>query len=290
MVADAWTFVLASIPAMIVLGIRHALEVDHITAIDNLVRLHNASKRSRLVGTGFSLGHMVAVLSEMILIIYVIGSATGAETLGFWGGMISAIGIATIGAVNIYGMKRWGKTGSAILASKILTRTGMLGPFGSALVTGIVFGLGFDTATQISAVTLSAVASATLGIQIALVLAGFFALGMIPIDTLDSFVLRSAFARIFTTKGFRYLSYALSAVALSIATVVSYSILANVDIIPEWLGLSLAVAIIGASFGYGYITRGKRQQKSATAITDAVTNIARNDNANEDNSDESKNV
>jgi len=290
MVADAWTFVLASIPAMIVLGIRHALEVDHITAIDNLVRLHNASKRSRLVGTGFSLGHMVAVLSEMILIIYVIGSATGAETLGFWGGMISAIGIATIGAVNIYAMKRWGKTGSAILASKILSRTGMLGPFGSALLTGIVFGLGFDTATQISAVTLSAVASATLGIQIALVLAGFFALGMIPIDTLDSFVLRSAFARIFTTKGFRYLSYALSAVALSIATVVSYSILANVDIIPEWLGPSLAVAIIGASFGYGYITRGKRQQKSATAITDAVTNFARNDNANEDNSDENKNV
>ncbi|HJT49403.1 MAG TPA: hypothetical protein VJ729_14555 [Nitrososphaeraceae archaeon] len=62
----------------------------------------------------------------------------------------------------------------------------MLGPFGSAVITGLVFGLGFDTATQISAITLSAIASATLGVQVALILAGFFAMGMIPIDTLDS--------------------------------------------------------------------------------------------------------
>lgn len=288
---DVWTFVLASIPAMVVLGMRHALEVDHITAIDNLVRMHNATKRARLVGTGFSLGHMIAVLGEMILIIYVIGSATGAATLAFWGGIIGAIGIATIGAVNIYTMKKWGKTGSAILASKLLSRTGMLGPFGSALVTGIVFGLGFDTATQISAITLSAVASATLGIQIALVLAGFFAIGMIPIDTLDSFVLRSAFARIFTTKGFRYLSYALSGVALSIAAVVSYSILANIDIIPEWLGPTLAVVIIASAFGYGYATRKKRQQQLVTGTTDVVTRTAQNNRVEEDdnnNPDEKK--
>ena len=53
-------------------------------------------------------------------------------------------------------------------------------PFSSAFITGIVFGLGFDTATQISAITLSAIASATVGIQVALALAGFFAIGMIP--------------------------------------------------------------------------------------------------------------
>ena len=40
--ADLWAFVLVSIPAMIILGLRHALDVDHITAIDNLVRFHNA--------------------------------------------------------------------------------------------------------------------------------------------------------------------------------------------------------------------------------------------------------
>src|SRR6266480_5235182 len=170
---------------MLLFGMRHALDVDHITAIDNLVRMHNARKRARWVGTGFSIGHMTSVLCEMLLIIYTIGSTTSGKVdqLSFWGGVIGAIALATIGAINIYSMKKWGKTGSAILASKILTRTSMFGPFGSALVTGMVFGLGFDTATQISAITLSAVASAALGVYVALILAGFFAIGMIPIDT-----------------------------------------------------------------------------------------------------------
>jgi high-affinity nickel-transport protein len=52
---DIWTFVAISIPTMIALGIGHGLDVDHITAIDNLVRLHNAVKKSSWVGAGFSL-------------------------------------------------------------------------------------------------------------------------------------------------------------------------------------------------------------------------------------------
>jgi high-affinity nickel-transport protein len=101
-----------------------------------------------------------------------------------------------------------------------------------------------------------------------LVLAGFFALGMIPMDTLDSFVLRTAFYRIFTTKGFRYLSYSLSAVALSIAGLVSYSILANVDnIVPAWLGPAMAAGLIVAAFGYGYGTRKKRASSGIVSHT-----------------------
>ncbi len=104
------------------------------------------------------------------------------------------------------------------------------GSFSSSLVTGIVFGLGFDTATQISALTLSAVASAIRGVQVALILAGFFAMGMIPVDTLISVVLRSAFSRIFDKKGFRYMSYALSGAAMTIATLVSYGIITGSEI------------------------------------------------------------
>lgn len=237
---------------------RHALEVDHITAIDNLVRLHNASKRARWVGTGFSAGHMLSVLGEMIFIIYVVRGLTGTDSISFWGGIVGAIGIGIIGVVNIYTMKKWGKTGSGILATKMLARTGMLGPFGSALATGIIFGLGFDTATQISAITLSAVASATLGTQVALILAGFFAMGMIPVDTLDSFVLRSAFSKIFSTKGFRYLSYALSFVAITIAALFSYATITSSDIVPIWTGPSMTGVIIAVAFGYGFATRKKR--------------------------------
>jgi nickel/cobalt transporter (NiCoT) family protein len=60
---------------MLMLGMRHALDVDHITAIDNLVRLHNSNRSSRRVGTGFGIGHMASVLVELLLIIYVIGGA-----------------------------------------------------------------------------------------------------------------------------------------------------------------------------------------------------------------------
>ena len=182
---ETLTFILISIPTMILLGLRHALDVDHITAIDNLVRLYSSTRKSQLIGAGFSLGHMISVLAEMILIIYFIGSITRVDQLSFWGGVIGAIALGVIGAINIYSMKKWGKTGSAILASKILARIGVMKPFSSALIAGMVFGLGFDTATQISAITLSAVASATLGVQVALVLAGFFAAGMVPLDTLD---------------------------------------------------------------------------------------------------------
>ena len=261
---DIWTFVAISIPTMILLGMRHALDVDHITAIDNLVRLHNAVKKSRWVGTGFSTGHMISVLAEMIFIIYVIGSITSTDNLAFWGGAIGAIALGTIGGINIYSMKKWGKSGSAILASKILNRTGVLGPTGSALVTGVVFGLGFDTATQISAITLSAVASATAGIQTALILSGFFALGMIPVDTFDSVILRSAFSKILHARGFRYMSYALSGTALIIASVVSYEALTGSEILPKLTGPVLAVAIVSTSFAYAFATRKKVQGTSPT--------------------------
>src|SRR2546427_13144619 len=259
MVADLRAFLAVTIPAMFVIGMRHALEVDHITAIDNLVRLHNASRKARWVGTGFSFGHMISVLCEMLLIIYLIGSATGTKvgTFSFWGGIIGAISLAAIGAINIYSLKKWGKTGSAILASKVVARTHILGPFSSALITGLVFGLGFDTATQISALTLTVAASATLGVQVALILAGFFAIGMIPIDTLDSMVLRSAFSRIFDTKGFTYMAYALSGLALTIAAMESYSVITKTNILPPLTGPVLAVIIISGAFGYGFVTRNR---------------------------------
>ena len=268
MVGDLKAFIAVSIPAMLFFGMRHALDVDHITAIDSLVRMHNAGKRARWVGTGFSIGHMTSVLGEMLLIIYTIGNATSGKVdqLSFWGGVIGAIALATIGAINIYSMKKWGKTGSAILASKVVARTRILGPFSSALITGLVFGLGFDTATQISALTLTVAASATLGVQVALILAGFFALGMIPIDTLDSVVLRSAFSRIFNTKGFTSMAYALSGLALTIAAMESYSVITKTNILPPLTGPVLAVVIISGVFGYSFVTRNRATQ--TPTITD----------------------
>ena len=251
---EIWAFVAVTIPAMLVLGLRHALDVDHITAIDNLVRLHGTKKSSRWVGAGFGVGHMTSVLLEMVFIIAIAGSLTSTGQLAFLGGVVGIISLGTIGGLNIYTMKKHGKTGSAILANQVLHRIGLFGPFRSSLITGIIFGLGFDTATQISAITMSAVASATLGVQTALVLAGFFAIGMISIDTLDSMALRSAFSRIFQKNLFRNMSYALSGLAMTVAAISSYEILNNTDILPEWTGPSLAGGIIAVSFVYSFVT------------------------------------
>jgi nickel/cobalt transporter (NiCoT) family protein len=279
---ETLTFILISIPTMILLGLRHALDVDHITAIDNLVRLHSSTRKSQLIGAGFSLGHMISVLAEMILIIYFIGSITRVDQLSFWGGVIGAIALGVIGAINIYSMKKWGKTGSAILASKILARIGVMKPFSSALIAGIVFGLGFDTATQISAITLSAVASATLGVQVALVLAGFFAAGMVPLDTLDSYILRSAFSRIFDTRAFRFMAYSLSGAALTVAAVASYETITNSEILPDITGSVLAVTIIVVSFGYAYAARKRRIVNSNGAgSASQIKNKRQNDGEDE---------
>ncbi len=254
-----WTFTLVSIPTMIVLGLRHALDVDHITAIDNLVRLHNAEKKSKWVGVGFSSGHMIAVLAEMVFMIYVVAGVIGTGSLQLWGGVIGALALGIIGSVNLFSMKKYGKTGSAIFASRLLARTtNIAGSFGSAFIIGLVFGLGFDTATQISTITLSAVTSATVGVQIALILAGFFALGMIPTDTLDSIALRSAFHRLLNSPGFRYLSFALSGSALIVAAFESYSIATGSNLLPEWTGAILAGGIIASSFAYAFLVRNKR--------------------------------
>jgi high-affinity nickel-transport protein len=279
---ETLTFILISIPTMILLGLRHALDVDHITAIDNLVRLHSSTRKSHLIGAGFSLGHMISVLAEMILIIYFIGSITRVYQLSFWGGVIGAIALGVIGAINIYSMKKWGKTGSAILASKILARIGVMKPFSSALIAGMVFGLGFDTATQISAITLSAVASATLGVQVALVLAGFFAAGMVPLDTLDSYILRSAFSRIFDTRAFRFMAYSLSGAALTVAAVASYETITNSEILPDITGSVLAVTIIVVSFGYAYAARKRRIVNSNGAgSASQIKNKRQNDGEDE---------
>jgi high-affinity nickel-transport protein len=172
--------------------------------------------------------------------------------------LLGAGALGLIGIVNIYSMKKWGKTGPAILAGKMATRTGRLGPYGSAFMTGIVFGLGFDTATQISAISLSAIASATEGIKVALILVGFFGLGMISMDTLNAVLLRSAFWRIFETKVFRYMAYGLSAVAISVAIAASIETITNTEIIPNLVGPSLAVAVVSSSFAYAFWTKKKR--------------------------------
>jgi nickel/cobalt transporter (NiCoT) family protein len=81
---------------------------------------------------------------------------------------------------------------------------------------------------------------------------------MIPIDTLDTFILRSAFSKIFDKKSFRYMAYLLSAAALAVGAIASYETITNLEILPDIIGPVLAVTIITVSFGCAYASNKKR--------------------------------
>jgi high-affinity nickel-transport protein len=248
-------FVAATIPVMVLLGVRHALDVDHIAAIDNLVRMRNAVKSSRWIGSLFSAGHMLAVSAEMVALIYVVKSLEAQATFQLLGGILGASVLAVIGGVNLYSLRRYGRSGFGMLAQRMARTTKFAGNVGSPLLIGFIFGLGFDTASQISALTVSAVASATQGVQVALLLSVFFAAGMVPTDTLDSLVLREVFSRMTNSGGFRAMSYALSVLAITLAALEATGVASGIDLIPAWSGAFLALSVISAGLSYSYFRR-----------------------------------
>ncbi|HEU4984052.1 MAG TPA: hypothetical protein VFT58_00315 [Nitrososphaera sp.] len=94
---------------------------------------------------------------------------------------------------------------------------------------------------------------------------------MIPLDTLDSILLRSALSRIFDTRGFRYMSYALSGAAMTVAALATYENLTGAEVVPEMTGPVLAGVIIVASFGYSYAARRKAGRADPMTQKDNTT-------------------
>ncbi len=264
MVDFSWAILVGGF-TLVAMGLRHALDVDHITAIDNLIRFNNASKRSRWVGTGFSAGHMVSVLGEMILMVYVAASIINQGGIfSLTTGLLGAAVLGFIGIVNMIAMKKYGKTSASILVGKIMPRTKRFGMMGSSFVVGIIFGLGFDTATQLAAIAVSAAATVVGGIEVALEMIAVFGVGMVAMDTLDSVLFRAAFIKTLGTTGFRYLSYALSATAMIIATTSMLESVYNITIVPEYTGPSLAVGVLVSTFIYARARKNKLQQAGTT--------------------------
>ena len=229
---------------MLLLGFRHALDLDHITAIDNLVRLYDKQANSRFIGFAFSAGHMLAVLGEMIIIILIIKDLN-IDNIASIGSIAGISALLLISILNIYSLKKYGRNWSSIVARRVIKVR--LTPLLSALITGIIFGLAFDTATQISAIALSSISSVTLGFQAALILAGIFAVGMVSLDTIDSMLLRKMLRRL-RAKSYLKASYMLSISTLAIASLFVYEVITSQDIIPEWSGVIFAIASLSALF------------------------------------------
>ena len=211
------------------LGMRHAFDADHIAAIDNTTRkLVSEGKRPLSVGFFFSLGHSSVVFVLALLLNFGIralnsqvrnNGSTLHEVTGIIGTMVSGTFLFLIAALNVvvlvsiakvFRQMRLGAYSDDELEEQLAKRGLMnrfLGPLARRVDSpwkmypvGVLFGLGFDTATEIALLVLagSAVVSG-LPFYAVLSLPLLFAAGMSLFDTADgcfmNFAYDWAFAR-----------------------------------------------------------------------------------------------
>ncbi|OKO87438.1 HoxN/HupN/NixA family nickel/cobalt transporter [Bradyrhizobium sp. AS23.2] len=246
-----------------VFGLRHAVDADHIAAIDNVVRkLMNMGGAPRSVGLYFALGHStVVVVATMLLALGVVnfgGDSLLKEIGGLIGTSVSALFLLVIAAINLaifaglwrtFRMAREQGVHDAEGLEALLANRGflarLLGPM-FRLVTkpwhmyplGLLFGLGFDTATEIGLLSISA-SEAARGVSLAhvLVFPALFASGMALIDTADSALMVSAYRWAFVDP-LRKLWYNLTITGASVAVALLIGGIEALGLIADRLGLS----------------------------------------------------
>ncbi|MGO4301528.1 HoxN/HupN/NixA family nickel/cobalt transporter [Leifsonia sp. RAF41] len=197
------------------LGLRHAFDADHIAAIDNTTRkLVNDSRSPISVGFWFSLGHSSVVLGLILALTLgarvLVGPVTEENSplhqiTGIVGTSVSAVFLYAIAGVNLFSLLsglRSDRTGSAEdvrpggplvrlfgRAVSSIRRPGQMYPL------GVLFGLGFDTATEIGLLAIAATSSAAgVAWYTVLALPLLFAAGMSLLDTSDGVLMRFAYS------------------------------------------------------------------------------------------------
>ena len=227
----AWTF-----------GLRHAVDADHIAAIDNVVRkLMQGGQRPGLVGLWFSLGHSTIVVVASLAIAATSSALQGRlEAIRVIGGVIGTLvsagfllAIAGANLVILAGIwrrlqlfRRSGTLDEGALDA-LLSGRGLLArlcrPLFQAITRGwhmyplgILFGLGFDTATEVGLLGISATqASRGMSPWQVMVFPALFTAGMALVDTADSVLMVGAYGWAFVNP-FRKLWYNLTITAASV--------------------------------------------------------------------------
>ncbi|MEU0965967.1 HoxN/HupN/NixA family nickel/cobalt transporter [Streptomyces sp. NPDC005917] len=251
------------------LGMRHAFDADHIAAIDNTTRkLMADGKRPVSVGFWFALGHSSVVV---VMAALVAGGAQLAgtlmnddsrthQTLGVIGTTVSGSFLYIIAALNLVALLGILKVFRAMRAgtydeaeleqhldsrgfmnrvlgrlTKSITRPGQMYPL------GFLFGLGFDTATEVTLMVMAGSgAAAGLPWYAVLSLPLLFAAGMSLFDTLDGTFMNFAYQWAFSNP-VRKVFYNLTITGLSIAVAFFIGTIELVGVLHDKLGLSDAV-------------------------------------------------
>jgi nickel/cobalt transporter (NiCoT) family protein len=227
------------------LGMRHAFDADHIAAIDNTTRkLVGEGKRPLSVGFFFSLGHSSVVFVLAILLnfgirdlgsqvsnggsgLHAITNIVGTCVSGFFLFLIAAFNLIILaGIVKVFRQMRGGAYDDEELEEQLNKRGLMnrfLGPLARRVDTpwkmypiGFLFGLGFDTATEIALLVLAGTAVAGgLPFYAILSLPILFAAGMSLFDTADGCFMNFAYDWAFA-KPVRKVYYNLTITGLSV--------------------------------------------------------------------------
>jgi high-affinity nickel-transport protein len=249
------------------LGLRHAFDADHIGAIDNTTRkLMGEGQRPLSVGFFFSLGHSTIVFALGALVVVGVRGLSGAveddssflhQATGLVGPVISGSFLFIIGILNliilvsifrIFTRMREGDFDEAELEDQLDSRGFMNRFYGRATraVTkpwqayplGCLFGLGFDTATEVALLLIAGGAAASgLPFYAILCLPILFAAGMSLFDTIDGAFMNFAYGWAFS-QPIRKIYYNLTVTGLSVAVALLIGTIELISVLAEKLGLT----------------------------------------------------
>ena len=270
-------------------GLRHAVDADHIAAIDNVTRkLIQQGQRPVGVGFFFSLGHSAVVVFLTVGVAFAASELTSRfDSMKAVGGVISTVASAlflfAIALINILVLISVYRTFQAVKRGEpfaeddfdiLLNKRGFLSRIfrplfrlvtesWHMLTIGFLFGLGFDTATEVALFGISS-AQATNGMSFSaiMVFPALFTAGMSLIDTTDGVLMLGAYGWAFM-KPVRKLYYNMTITAVSVVVAALIGGLETLNLIGDQLALTDgggfwgAIGAINDNFGIlGYVIIG----------------------------------
>ena len=248
------------------LGMRHAFDADHIAAIDNTTRKFMADgKRPLSVGFFFSLGHSTVVFVLTLLLgvglhqlggsirnpnssLHHIGGLIGTIVSGSFLYIIAILNLIVLwGIVRLFITMRQGRFDDSVLEKQLNARGFMMRFFGpiarsvdepwKMYPVGVLFGLGFDTATEIAFLVLAGSSVAQgLPLWALLSLPLLFAAGMSLLDTIDGSFMNFAYGWAFS-KPVRKVYYNIAITGLSVVVALYIGTLEIAQVLSSELNL-----------------------------------------------------
>jgi nickel/cobalt transporter (NiCoT) family protein len=266
-------------------GLRHAVDADHIAAIDNVTRkLMQQDKRPVTVGFFFSMGHSLVLVIGVAAIYYVRSNVDGDgfnnfnNASGIVGTVVSTAFLFVIGimnlliAISVFRTFRHVTRGGEFVEDDfdmLLNRRGFLSRIFRPLFNlvnkgwhmlpiGFLFGLGFDTVTEVSLLAIAAT-EATKGMPLWSIMTFplLFAAGMSLIDTTDGIAMLGAYGWAFV-KPVRKLYYNLTITSVSVVVALVIGGIEGLGLASQELNISGGpfwnfVSVLNSNFGYlGY--------------------------------------